>query len=478
MARPTAVIWSWRADDDTWKEYTAAQCIQFEKDYSAKSVKTIKVDNERFLDLQLASNPKKILENFTPISDTEGLIGMQRRFDDEMKRRAVKRIVPQFFDEETFFLALKAPKKGGPLRTDIETYGGVIVAKLTSKVSIVVADKTDLDSYDKELKEAVSLGVVIVDKGFVVECIKLRKAADSKNFVIDYKPPAPPAPAPAPAVIPAAPVATPSPVEKRKLEDAAAPAEKKAKPDVAAPASSFSTPTPPVASLPEPSAELFAAGSAVKAGSQWTGVCTLNDSDENFPMVMQVLARSGADFSGEVHWPTMNSAKTKFRGKIQGDNVTFEEYEAIQGAEELELPSKYIGQVSGNSISGKVDDPDVDSTFKIDRLGKKPNRELDAMKEHTTFEGVAMQPMPFSITITKRTGSQIEGVMTWPSNGGATSKVRGTIEGGELMLEQFDATSPSLPTPTYYIGQTSGKKVGGKFKSTAAAGTFEFALGN
>lgn len=53
-----------------------------------KGAKSVKVDKERYIDLSLTYD--QIVKNFTNITD-KTLVGMQRRYDDPTKRRAVKR---------------------------------------------------------------------------------------------------------------------------------------------------------------------------------------------------------------------------------------------------------------------------------------------------------------------------------------------------------------------------------------------------
>lgn len=60
------------------------------------------------------------------------------------------------------------------------------------------------------------------------------------------------------------------------------------------------------------------------------GTSTMEADGATYPVVMLVKERKGNNFSGEIHWPTLNSAKTKFRGTINGDEVRHEEYEVIQ----------------------------------------------------------------------------------------------------------------------------------------------------
>ena len=50
-----------------------------------------------------------------------------------------------------------------------------------------------------------------------------------------------------------------------------------------------------------------------------------------FPQVLVVQSRKGNNISGEIHWPTLNSAKTKFRGTVKGNQIEHEEYEVITG---------------------------------------------------------------------------------------------------------------------------------------------------
>jgi hypothetical protein len=62
--------------------------------------------------------------------------GIQRRYDDETKRRAVLRKVPQFFDNDNFYIMGSYSKKEKEeLTADLELYGGVHCSKITKKVS-------------------------------------------------------------------------------------------------------------------------------------------------------------------------------------------------------------------------------------------------------------------------------------------------------------------------------------------------------
>lgn len=73
-----------------------------------------------------------------------------------------------------------------------------------------------------------------------------------------------------------------------------------------------------------------------------------------------------------IFWKTLNDAQTKFKGKFVpngngGDlDIDIEEYEAVVGEDEVELPMKYSGTLSGKSMSGRVGDKNSKSTFKLD----------------------------------------------------------------------------------------------------------------
>ena len=91
-------------------------------------------------------------------------------------------------------------------------------------------------------------------------------------------------------------------------------------------------------------------GDPVKSGTQWKGVCT-QANHEPYPMVLTITERKGGQINGILHWPTLRDSKTKFTGKVAENNVSFTEYELIQGSN-IGLPTVYNGEVVGNSIVG------------------------------------------------------------------------------------------------------------------------------
>jgi len=113
--------------------------------------------------------------------------------------------------------------------------------------------------------------------------------------------------------------------------------------------------------------------------STWVGVCSY-PSNEDYPFKLQLSSLRGAKITGTVEWPTLSNAKTKLRGTIESSVFKFEEYEAITGADSVQIPSFYSGKlendgktIKGTTLSGGDDDstafdPSVDAKFKIDLL--------------------------------------------------------------------------------------------------------------
>ena len=58
----------------------------------------------------------------------------------------------------------------------------------------------------------------------------------------------------------------------------------------------------------------------------------------------------------------------------KGSQVNFEEYEIVNGEDDVEVPMKYVGKVDGNTIQGnnEHEDPECHSTFKLDRIATAP----------------------------------------------------------------------------------------------------------
>lgn len=138
----TAVEWSWWSDK-AWVPYDAALTLKLENEFQEGN-KKIACDKERFIDLNFSTidEIRKQLHH----SD-ERLIGLQRRFDDESRRRAVRRVVPEFFKDETFLVLGSCDNE--EFVDNINLYGGLSVKKFVKKqVTSVIVDVATASSDD------------------------------------------------------------------------------------------------------------------------------------------------------------------------------------------------------------------------------------------------------------------------------------------------------------------------------------------
>lgn len=150
----SVVRWYWRSDKD-WVAFDDAMNTKAETEYK-KGNKSIQIDKERYIDLGLTWD--QIVKNFTNIND-KTLVGIQRRYDDPMKRRAVKRgkigdtwneIITHvlvevqtiaIFKDDVFVFGgcntRKLKKKEEELKNTIETYGASLAAKVDKKKKVL-----------------------------------------------------------------------------------------------------------------------------------------------------------------------------------------------------------------------------------------------------------------------------------------------------------------------------------------------------
>jgi hypothetical protein len=68
--------------------------------------------------------------------ESKDLVGIQRRYDDEMKRRAVRREAPAIFKGLTFVVALEDEDLTQKVHSAIEAYKGTLKASITKRVRL------------------------------------------------------------------------------------------------------------------------------------------------------------------------------------------------------------------------------------------------------------------------------------------------------------------------------------------------------
>jgi hypothetical protein len=213
------------------------------------------------------------------------------------------------------------------------------------------------------------------------------------------------------------------------------------------------------------------------------GVCSYPGGDD-FPFRMEINTFKAKKITGQISWPTLKGAKTKIRGTIEGNIVKFEEYEAISGAEDVQIPSFYSGVLSNHAktIKGKTvpdndamkDGDEDDATFKLDLVEASDDNSdadekklsLPAIKEGGKYSGICTWDYPFSLKITKRTGDSLQGTIKWDWQDCET-KFKGTVASDGLKFEEYELLpggKTAMTLPVLYNGtlNPASSGVGGK----------------
>lgn len=106
----------------------------------------------------------------------------------------------------------------------------------------------------------------------------------------------------------------------------------------------------------------------VRSHTEWRGRC-FQMGYGFYPMIMTIDDRRGSEIYGILHWPTLGNSRTRFKGSIEGEELSLTEYELVEGTGVV-VPTVYDGQLVGESISGtwtSPDYPDEGGTFQIDK---------------------------------------------------------------------------------------------------------------
>ncbi|EGG18952.1 hypothetical protein DFA_02692 [Cavenderia fasciculata] len=224
--------------------------------------------------------------------------------------------------------------------------------------------------------------------------------------------------------------------------------------------------------------------------NKWCGTCSAGD--EIYPFFWTLSDRVGDDISGEIEWPTLEGAKSKFRGTVDSvaETVEWEEYEAICEEDQLELPQKYSAKFVYNPASSKppslegktTTDPAEPSTFKI-TLNKKslsmitsavpaatasaaaavttpppPSIPLSFLVAGASFEGNLIQQFPLVLKITSRKSPKtVEGTIEWTQLSTKT-KIKGTVDGDQIQFTEYEVfAGDGVELPVEYKGKIASK---------------------
>ncbi|KYQ96930.1 BRCT domain-containing protein [Tieghemostelium lacteum] len=380
----TTHCWYW-LDDTNWIPYSDPLVAQFESAFQAGSTKSIPVDKDRYIDINLTRN--EIIKNFTSLTDPD-LIGIQRRYDDPMKRRAVKRTKKStqaliFKDMQFCFYSEKPKTKTQELKDLINSNGGTVKTSMTKKIDYLVFKPSDMKDdwkkFNDAIDSAIALKVTPVQANFINSSVYALKLLDDKSYLVDKQP------VPVPVATPVATVTTTSPPKS-------------------------------IGQLSPKDSSYFV------VGTEWAGVCT-DENGEPYVFNMTVESFKDNQYHGCIQWVTLNSSVTKYKGTVGADHsFNFQEYEIVKGQDEVEVPSDYTSFIYGDTISGTVND----SKFRL-KLSKSPS--VSVMKPDSQWKGICTQHEKFFLSVTKRQDKEVEGTLTWPSFEDLVSVFKGTVEG-------------------------------------------------
>jgi len=179
---------------------------------------------------------------------------------------------------------------------------------------------------------------------------------------------------------------------------------------------------------------------------------------------MDITSVTGKKVAGTIEWPTLNKAMTKFHGSVEGDSFKFEEYEAIKGEDEVQIPSNYDGTLinQGKTLKGKIvtdaDDTESDTddqpTFQLDII-EAIDDSSEKLKQGSKLTGTCYIQHPFVLKITKRKGTTVEGTIKWQEQKCKT-KFKGKIENDTLTFEEHEVLKKqdeAVTVPMFYTGK-------------------------
>eukprot|EP01111_Echinosteliopsis_oligospora_P006959 TRINITY_DN2144_c0_g1_i1.p1 TRINITY_DN2144_c0_g1~~TRINITY_DN2144_c0_g1_i1.p1 ORF type:complete len:284 (+),score=86.71 TRINITY_DN2144_c0_g1_i1:44-895(+) len=180
--------WYWKSDSD-WILIDPKKALLLETGFK-NSTKKVQLDKERFVDLSLGS--VEVCKNFVNFPHDNKVIGLQRRYDDETKRRAVKRDTtksPDPLKGMRFILAKglvggKLTSKEKDLCTAVKDLGGKL--ETTDKVDYIIVTE-DLDyPFEKPIVKAQQQEILFVTKKWLDKCSIDGCRIDHSNYLYDF----------------------------------------------------------------------------------------------------------------------------------------------------------------------------------------------------------------------------------------------------------------------------------------------------
>jgi hypothetical protein len=218
--------------------------------------------------------------------------------------------------------------------------------------------------------------------------------------------------------------------------------------------------------------------------TEWYGVLTQDGS--KIPFSLSVLGKkpssiSGDDFFGKIEWPTKGPALTKFKGNVNGTNITITEIEVLSARKKPELNS-FSGTIDNNKlIKGNIGDG---SLFTLKWTSNISDSSMPFFYTYNTLKGAIIEEYPFTLNVKEKPDTKsFNGTIEWPTLDTVT-KVKGSYsESGKkefVMTEHNYESGDSVSLPCIYTGnfKKESKKIIGNYSLTGNenAGSFELSL--
>lgn len=497
----TAVQWSWW-DDKKWIAYEKSINLSIETAFTRDGSKRITVDKERFIDVNFADNAaiQKCLSNSDP-----DLIGVQRRFDDESRRRSVRRVVPDLFDTQ-IFLNLVDKSAASAQLSWIATHGGLVAAKWKKAITAVLCvDSTLVDAANRDaLSKAVAAGVPLVHLNAIDDVVggepwagvlAKRTLGDAFARVLAAEAAA------------ASSTSTTTVAAVSSSSSSVSSSTKRKTPTSSVSTTTTTTTTTTTASLKKSKTVSTSVSIDVRPLLQkstvFDGVVRYSDGDDYaFELQIEEANASTGVYVGTATWKKLEGAETEWSIKLSAAGA-FEARENKasnpSAAQYVAIGAVYTGMLSdkGDLLMGSVVDADgaaLSPSFRLTHmanlgtLGASPAAAATtatAMDEDEdddgadvggaastvaiplsgakrTFEGVATLRLPFTVTVD---GSVAK--LDWKLGGSIGEAVE--IVGDRFVLRKAKGRAPSLALPSEFEGKISGDIVSG----TVENGTFE-----
>eukprot|EP01105_Mastigella_eilhardi_P008640 TRINITY_DN208_c0_g1_i6.p1 TRINITY_DN208_c0_g1~~TRINITY_DN208_c0_g1_i6.p1 ORF type:complete len:866 (+),score=286.92 TRINITY_DN208_c0_g1_i6:68-2665(+) len=195
---------------------------------------------------------------------------------------------------------------------------------------------------------------------------------------------------------------------------------------------------------------------SIEEGGTWMGMCSYASTKEHFPFQLYIDRTSGGaenNVEGRIKWPTLNNAETRIRGLNKDASFEFDEYEAISGADDVDVPHKYFGKITGTAIIGRIGDESDDVSFSLmlsDPPKPKPFvKALSVLESGSEWRGVCTQELPFTLKVDSADadGTALTGIITWGVSNSQT-KFKGQRDKDTLTIVEIE-----VPQPYVYTGQ-------------------------